>query len=174
MQVNSRNEGVHVAGANRAVVNSTRVHTWPGRTHQYSIERAWRAGGIKGAAHMREVDANRARTGHEDIRWVARPDPRASARGLHHTGARVKAWCLSIHAEASFSLSLSQQHGGLYVANRAVCNSPYLSARRPPRRCCQPWQCQTCPSPHPCCQSWRGSGFPWPLPCRPSRHPCRP
>ena len=49
----------------------------------HSITR--RAGGIKGAAHIREVDANRARRGHEDIRWVARPGPRASARGSHHT-----------------------------------------------------------------------------------------
>ncbi len=87
------------------VVGSKKLQYEEENGERHSI--TWRAGGIKGAARIREVDANEARRGHEDIRWVARPVPRASARGSHHTGARAKAWCLSIHAKASLSLSLS-------------------------------------------------------------------
>jgi len=36
---------------------------------------------------------------------AARPGPRASAHGSHHTEARAKAWCLSTHAKAFLSLS---------------------------------------------------------------------
>ena len=78
---------------------------------------AWRAGGIKGAARIRDVDANEARRGHEDIRWVARPVPRASARGSHHTGA--KATLYTRETVSLLSLSLSLPTGGR-MSNNSV------------------------------------------------------
>jgi hypothetical protein len=54
--------------------------------HPTYLAPAFRAGGIKSTMHIREVHANRAGGGDEDVQWVTRSGPRAFARGSHLGG----------------------------------------------------------------------------------------